>query len=143
MYLLGGSTHLESRDKITVMAAQPFGQLCVTMVVTKNRATMLSRSALSHCRVVPELSRQAIGLRGLPLSNDEKSFVREEKSVFSTSLLCPALQSAIKWAARFLFADFPPPHCIAIDCISTRISYLTRLQDRCGKSKSFTMAPTI
>jgi len=47
VYLLGGLTHPESRDKIAVMAVQPFGQLCVTMVVTKNRATMLSRSALA------------------------------------------------------------------------------------------------
>jgi len=48
-------------------------------------------------RVVPGLSRQAIGLSGLPL-NDERSFVREEKFVFpsSLSLFCPSLQNPVK-----------------------------------------------
>ncbi|KYN32955.1 Pancreatic lipase-related protein 1 [Trachymyrmex septentrionalis] len=65
--------------------------------------------------VVPGLSRQAIGLRAF--------FVQEEKFLFSSSLslsLCLSLENAIKWH-----------------------DYLARLQDRCGKPKSFTMAPTI
>jgi len=44
--------------------------------------------------------------------------------------------------ARILFADSLFPCCITIDWISMK-NYLTRLQNRCGKPKSFTMAPTI
>lgn len=79
--LLGGSTHLESRDKIAVMAVQPFGQLCVTMVVTKNRATMLSRSALALWgRAGIESSSNRV--KGHPLSNDVEFFIARGKICF-------------------------------------------------------------
>lgn len=98
---------------------------------------------LSHCEVMPGLSRQAIGLRGLSLSNDQKFFVQEEKFVFSSSfffILLFRMQS--NGQARIIFADCLLSRCIAIYWIPMR-SYLTRLQDRSGKPKSLTMAPTI
>lgn len=98
---------------------------------------------LSHCGVVLGLSRQAIGLRGLPLSNDEKSFIRQEKFLFFPPLYFALLfRMQLSGQTRILFADSLFPCCITIDWTSMR-SYLTRLQDRCGKPKSFTTAPTI
>lgn len=96
---------------------------------------------LSHCRVVPGLSRQAIGLRAFLWTTRNPSCKR--KNLFFPPLsLAFLLSMQSNGQARILFADSFLPRSVAIDWISTR-SYLARLQDRCGKPKSFTMAPTI
>lgn len=97
---------------------------------------------LSHCGVMPRLSRQAIGLRGLSLSNDQKSFVQEEKFVFPPHSFSLLFRMQSNGQARIIFADCLLSRCIVIYWIPMR-SYLTRLQDRNGKPKSLTMAPTI
>lgn len=124
------------------MAVQPFGQLCVTMVVTKNRATMLSRSALALW-----------GRAGIESSSNRvkgPSFVEQREILHTRGKICffSPLYFALLFGmqsngqARMLLADSLLPRCIAIDWISMR-NYLTRLRDRCGKPTSFTMAPTI
>lgn len=89
------------------MAVQPFDQLCVTMVVTKNRATMLSRSALALWgRAGIESSSNRV--KG-PSFVERREILRTKGKIcfFSSSLFCPSLQNVIKWTNADSFRGFP------------------------------------
>lgn len=112
------------------MAAQPFGQLCVTMVVTKNRATMLSRSALAFVGPWPGLSRQAIELSG-GRGGGSSSFVERR-----------ANPSCERKSARFLILrSSPPPSQPAVQSDDRFDHRIDRIESETKVAS--TMAPTI
>ena len=83
-FLVGSSS--DSRDEIDVMAMQPFDQMYSTMVVTKNLATMLSRSYFLYRVTSQKLNRQGCWLTRWIVRTIE-IYVINGQLDFSTSFL--------------------------------------------------------